>query len=81
MELSHPLIYNGVSAWERLDQAVANAQRFPALGGYVAEIRLNSACGARHYPWGAHPGHLTIWADALTLRERVTDTISVGAEE
>ena len=77
-ELTHPLIHTGISVWDSLDQAVGNAMRFPALGDFVAELRLDSTCDVRYFPWGARPGHLTIWADPQTLREATAGTIPVG---
>lgn len=77
-EVTHPLIHTGISVWEHADQAIRNAEKFPALGDFVAELRLDSTSDARYFAWGARPGHLTIWADPQKLREATVGTIPVG---
>ena len=76
-ERDYPLIHSGISAWDRPEQAEANAQRFPALGDYVAVVRLDPASAARYYYWGSRPGHLTVWADPLMILERIVDILAL----
>ena len=76
-ELTHPLIYSGVSVWDTLEAAAENARTFPALGGFVAEIRLDQASDARYFGWGTRPGHLTVWAEPQRLLEGTVSTIPV----
>ena len=76
VEAVHQLIYEGVSVYESREAAIETARRWPRIGGYVAELRLTRETGLRYLRWGPS-GHLTLWADALTLSEAVVDTIPV----
>jgi hypothetical protein len=71
------VIYEGVSVYESRQAAVETARRWPQIGGYVAELRLTSETGVLYLRWGP-VGHLTLWADALTLTRTVVDTMPVG---
>jgi hypothetical protein len=76
VEETHPLIYEGISAFESREAAVATARRYPRIGSYVAELRITPDAGARYLRWGAR-GHLTLWGDAIKLSETAVDTIPV----
>jgi hypothetical protein len=75
-EAAHQVIYEGVSVYESQEAAVETARRWPRIGGYVAELRLTSETGVLYLRWG-QSGHLTLWADPLTLTRAVVDTIPV----
>jgi hypothetical protein len=75
-EIRHQVIYEGISVYETQEAAARTADAYPRIGRYVAELRLTSEMGVLCLRWGP-TGHLTLWADALTLRRAVVDTIPV----
>jgi hypothetical protein len=81
-EETHPLIYEGISAFDTKEAAIETAKRVRRaggdIGGFVTEIRLNHALGAKYLRWGAR-GHLTLWCDPLKLAQSAVDTIPIGA--
>jgi hypothetical protein len=79
-EDTHPLIRKGISVYDTRDAAEATARRFPAIGRFVAELRLTRDMGVRILRWGPR-GHLTVWCDPFKLRDAVVDTIPVGERE
>jgi hypothetical protein len=78
-EVTTPMIYRGVSAYDSLEAALATARSYPAIGAHVARMRLTAASGIRYLRWGAR-GHLTLWGDSLTLSQQTVDTIPVDDE-
>jgi hypothetical protein len=75
-EQTHPLIHQGISMYETLKAAVETARRYPAIGAFVAEVRLTHSDEVKYLCWGP-PGHLTIWAEPLKVAQAVADTIAV----
>jgi hypothetical protein len=75
-ELTHPLIYQGISVYESREAAVETARRFPQIGGYVAELLISPDSGVRYLRWGAR-GHLTLWGEAVKLALTAVDTMIV----
>jgi hypothetical protein len=75
--ISHPAIYHGVSMRDSFDRAAALAAAFPALGDFVARIRLDRVPGATYWFWGKEPGHLTVWAPAVKLARATVDILPI----
>lgn len=75
-ELSHPLVYEGISVFDTAEAAAETARRFPRLGSHVAELHVGPATDARYFSWGAR-GHLTLWGEPLKLAGATVDTIPV----
>lgn len=78
IERSSTLIHMGISSY--FDEAVAHgtAQRFPKLGGHIAELRLRHGNGFNFAHTGP-PQHLTIWGDPVKLGDAVVDIAPVGS--
>ena len=76
VELTHPLIREGISVYETREAAEATARRFP---GYTGQLRLTRDLGVLYLRWGP-VGHLTIWGDPIKLTSALVDTIPVGEE-
>lgn len=75
-ELSHPLVYEGISAYDTADAAAETARKYPVLGSHVAELHVGPGTEARYFWWGAR-GHLTLWGEPLKLAGATVDTIPV----
>ena len=75
-EERHPLIHQGISAYESRVAAVETARRFRRLGRYVGMLRLTREVDVRFLRWGPR-GHLTLWAESVRLSQCVIDTIDV----
>jgi hypothetical protein len=75
-EISHPVIYEGISVYESRDAAIATARTYPRIGSHVAELRLRWESGVSYLRWGAR-GHLTLWGDPLKISQTAVDTIAV----
>jgi hypothetical protein len=75
-EISHPAIYEGISMQDRQDRAIALAQKWPKLGDFVAEVRLDKVAGATYYVWERPRGHLTVWGDPFKLSLAAVDIVS-----
>lgn len=76
IESDHPELHAGISAYLTALAASNQAQRWPKLGRFVAEMRVTSATGCEVNCWGENE-HLTIWGDPLKLADAVTDILSV----
>lgn len=75
-ELSHPLVYEGISVFDAVEAATETARKFPRLGGHVAKLRIDANTDVRYFRWGAH-GHLSLWGDPLKLAGATVDTMPV----
>jgi hypothetical protein len=85
VEVSHPAIYRGISAFDRREVARETALRVQAaghsIGDYVAALPLDRVEGAAYYYfWGAR-GHLTVWGDAIKLSQAAVDIFPIAVEE
>jgi hypothetical protein len=78
-EAAHPVIYEGISAYENQEAAIKTAHAYPKIGDFVAELRITAETGVLYLRWGP-VGHLTLWAEPLTLMGTVADTIPVERE-
>jgi hypothetical protein len=78
-EAVHEVIYEGVSVFETREAATETARKWPQIGQYVAELRLTHETGVLYLRWGPS-GHLTLWADALTLTGTAVDTMPVEGD-
>ncbi len=76
---THPLIYEGISVFDRAEAAVETAQRFPRIGSHVAELRIRVETGVRYLKWGPR-GHLTLWGDSLKIAESTVDIIPIDPQ-
>jgi hypothetical protein len=72
VERTATVIHMGLSTY--LDPGIARgtAQRWSALGDYVARVVLRHGLGFNIAQTG-HPQHLTIWGDPVKLCEAVAD--------
>lgn len=70
------VIQMGLSMFERPDQAIATARRFPVIGGFLAHVRLAADRGFATADTGP-PGHLTVWGHPLQFMNAVVDISSV----
>ncbi len=68
--------WDGVSVYEREDQARGLARRRPWLGTYLAELRIPDGAPIRIHAWGSK-GHYTLWADPGILNSCVTRVVPV----
>ena len=79
-EATTPRIHEGISVFESKQIAseveLALRARGNTLGDFVAEVRLVSGQGFTLARWGSR-GHLTIFGDAVTLSQAVTDTLPI----
>ncbi|HEX4690200.1 MAG TPA: hypothetical protein VH276_05880 [Solirubrobacteraceae bacterium] len=72
------LIHSGISCFRTRRQAEKQALRW-GLGDYVAEVQLQPGAGICLAEWGSR-GHMTIWADAVKLRDMTVDIMAVRQE-
>jgi hypothetical protein len=83
-EERHPSLNDGVSAFRTRSAAAGSAEaaiaRGRGFGDFTAAIRLRGGCGIDIAEWGS-PGHLTVWGDALILRDAATDIVRVTEPE
>ena len=72
VERSSRLIHLGISTY--VDDRVASetARRFPKIGEWVAQLRLDYGHGFNYAQTG-HRHHLTIWGDPIKLAGTVVD--------
>jgi hypothetical protein len=70
-------LHMGISVYLSRDRAAETARRFPAIGGFVAALRLTMGHGFNVAHTGP-PGHLTLWGDPVKLARVAGDISSVG---
>ncbi|MGH2873734.1 MAG: hypothetical protein ACRDL5_14890 [Solirubrobacteraceae bacterium] len=75
-EASSALIHMGLSMYRERSRAIDIAQRWPRIGGYVAEMHLRPEHGIWLAATG-EPGHLTVWGRQLQLLACVADILGV----
>jgi hypothetical protein len=77
LEVELALIHFGLSMYLERGMAAATAKRWPRLGRYLAEIRLEPGNG---FCWAhtAQPGHVTVWGRPLQLLDCIADILPVG---
>lgn len=75
-EISSALIHMGISTYRARPKAVGIAQRWPRIGGYVAELRLRPEHGIWYADTG-EPGHVTVWGRQVQLLSCVVDILPV----
>jgi hypothetical protein len=75
-EASSALIHMGLSMYQEQSRAIDIAQRWPRIGGYVAEMHLRPEHGIWFAATG-EPGHLTVWGRQLQLLACVADILEV----
>lgn len=73
-------LWDGLSMFDSLENALKHRRRHRNLGRYVAEVNLTSADLFRAERTGRSQGHWTVWADSHILLERVTAIIAVEEE-
>jgi len=73
-----PRVNEGISAFTTSEAAAETWQlaiaRGRDLGRFVATMRLSSGKGIAYAPWGPR-GHLTVFGEAVTLSQTVTDIV------
>jgi hypothetical protein len=72
IENSATVIHMGVSMYLDREAAQGTAERFPKLGGFLAEVSLAGGRGF-NYAFTGHRNHLTIWGDPVKLSEATID--------
>jgi hypothetical protein len=77
IENSAAVIHMGISMYLDRDTAVGTAERFPKLGGFLAEVDLADGRGF-NYAFTGHRHHLTIWGDPVKLSEATVDVDPVS---
>ena len=80
IEQAHPLIYTGISAYRSQTAAKRTARAYPAIGQYVAKLRITAIDDVRFYRWG-HATHLTLWGDPLKLASTTIDIVPIDEED
>jgi hypothetical protein len=76
VEITTTPIHMGISVYLTNEQAAATVRAFPAIGAYVAELRLVPETGAAFADTGP-PGHLTLWGRPLDLLAVIADIVPV----
>jgi hypothetical protein len=80
VEETTPFVYNGISAYDTQESAIAHARERRDLGkpigSYVATLTLNPNEGFEYAYWGAK-GHLTLAGDPIKLQQAVTDIVPI----
>lgn len=76
VERRSTVIHMGISTYLNEEVARGIAQRFPRLGGFVAQLVLRSGNGF-NYAHTGHPLHLTVWGDPIKLINAVVDIARV----
>jgi hypothetical protein len=70
--------WDGLSAFTTFDAALANAQIFPRLGRFIAELRIAEG---GPITWEPHPGpdqaHMTLWGPVQSFLESVGDVVQI----
>ncbi len=79
LEIESALIHFGLSMYLEREMAAATARRWPRIGRYLAELRLEPGNG---FCWAhtAQPGHITVWGRPLQLLAGIVDILPVGDE-
>lgn len=70
-----PRLLTGISTFRTERQATAVARRYPALGSFIAEVRLPT--GARSERTLRRRGHFTVWGDPDELLDGVQRVTAV----
>ncbi len=69
-------LWTGLSMWATEAQARRNARRFPALGGYIAVLRVPEDAPIR-VDRTRGPGHHTLWGRPSTFLNCVVSVVPV----
>ena len=69
-------LWDGLSAWATEAQARRNARRFPAIGRYIAAVRVEDHAPIR-VERTRGPGHHTLWGEPAELLARVASVAPV----
>jgi hypothetical protein len=78
VERGSALIHLGMSMFVTFEAAAERATRWPALGPYIARVRLEPGNGFHIAETGARV-HRTVWGRPLQLLACVADILPVGA--
>lgn len=78
-EQEYVLVHRAISVFERRYQAEAMARQFPALGDFVATLRLPGGVGFCTARWGSE-GHMSLWGESLTLAQCAVDIVRLTEE-
>jgi hypothetical protein len=70
-------LWDGVSVFDTEDSARRQAQRIPAIGGYIAAVQFPAAGPVHYEQTGNDPHHYTVWADAVYFLAQVTSVSPV----
>jgi hypothetical protein len=74
--------YDGISVFETLAQAREAANRFRALGNYVAEVAVSEEAAIRAERTFLHqPGHHTLWGDPDEMLNSVIRVLPLTEQE
>lgn len=74
------VIHMALSMFEAPVQAAATARRFPAIGGFIARVRLTADHGFGVADTGP-PGHVSVWGRPLQFVEAVADISNVDEHD
>jgi hypothetical protein len=72
VERDSTVMHMGISMFFRMDAAVQTARRWPALGGFVATVKMQPGSGFNVAQTG-QTQHLTAWADPIKLLAAISD--------
>ncbi|HZO26574.1 MAG TPA: hypothetical protein VFH48_11370 [Chloroflexota bacterium] len=70
-------VFDGISVFSTLSQARRKRRKSPALGQYVAVLRVPTDGSVRFQRTFREDGHYTIWADEVLLRSFVVSVIQL----
>jgi hypothetical protein len=72
VERNSTVIHMRISVHMERGDSAATARKFPKLGDYTARLALRPGMGF-NYAHTAMPGHLTLWAEPIKLRDVLVD--------
>lgn len=76
VEREHPELWTGLSLFDTADAVRARARLYPAVGRFVAAVRVSDVADATVRPTlGA--GHYTVWAEAEALLDAVIGVVPI----
>jgi hypothetical protein len=78
LERRSVVVQMGISLFERPEQAAAVAQQFPAIGGFIALVRMESKYGFCLADTGP-PGDMTVWGRPLQFVAGIVDISDVAS--
>jgi hypothetical protein len=78
LEQEAALVHFGLSMFTTFDGAAQRAQRWPALGTHIAQLRLEAGQGF-HLARTGPRNHRTVWGRPLQLLACIADILPAGA--